>query len=975
MKKGKYQTDDRGQLHRQTQKRLVDERQINDLPQSREELMRLVEELQVHQIELAQQNEELQSANLEVEAERAKYADLYDFAPVGFFTLDKTGAIVSTNLTGATLLGGPRSGLINQPFAGFVSIDERTSFNLFLEKAFNSKTKSVCELRLLKENHSHFFARIEAVAENEIGCRLAVVDITECKLAEEKLVKISRELGERLKELNCLYAISNLATDEKLSLEQIFKQAVNLIPPAMQYPEVSCARIVLDGPVFETDNFQNTKWKLSSDILIHSQKQGEVEVCYLESRPQSDDGPFLNEEKKLVAVIASRLSRIVERLWSQAALAESELRFRALFQQAAVGVAQIETATGRFMHINQKYCDLVGYTIEEMKNLTFQDITYPDDLGPDLHNMELLVAGQVSEFSMEKRYFKKDGCLVWVNLTVSPIWAKGECPNYHIAVVQDITDRKRAEKALLEAYDNLEELVGQRTKELQETIEKLSDEIIERKEAEMALYDSEQRYRELVEGTDNLVVRMNSEGILLFVNHIAHKILGFSASECLGRSFFEFVFPEDMERTRKAFASWILKRAPKLLFENRLVTRSGQISDMLWSTSIHTDTQGNIQYINSIGANISQRKLIEREIINSKERYRTLIQSIPVGVMSLDNNYSITEWNQMAQIITGLTEEECLGRPCYELLGCDTFSDECPLKDALKTRKTVGPLERNIKNRAGTLIPVRCMYASLLNGNNQVIGGIVTFQDISELKNLENERYKLIAMLAHDMKSPLVAIQGFTKRLIDKSQEYELDKTLNYLDIIFKEAGKLEGLIKDFLEFSRLRSGNFTLDCKPTKLNLQLLEIIDSYMPRLTEIGIAVDIKFDEKLPMLNLDHSRIRRVFTNLLENALKHSPPNTTITIKAWVTNRSVLINITDQGSGISAEDIPFIFEPFYKGQLKKKSEGYGLGLAGVKAIIQAHGGKVYVFSKLGFGSSFTISLPRSVIITDHSQIIVEP
>ena len=133
---------------------------------------------------------------------------------------------------------------------------------------------------------------------------------------------------------------------------------------------------------------------------------------------------------------------------SERALRESEALFRTMFHQAAVGVAQIESLTGQFIRINQKYCDIVGYSRDELERLTFADITHPEDLPADLENMQRLCDGLIREFSVNKRYRRKDGSIVWVNLTVSPMWAVGEDPGYHVAVVRDITDQKQAEEAL-----------------------------------------------------------------------------------------------------------------------------------------------------------------------------------------------------------------------------------------------------------------------------------------------------------------------------------------------------------------------------------------------------------------------------------------------------------------------------------------------------------------------------------------------
>ncbi len=133
------------------------------------------------------------------------------------------------------------------------------------------------------------------------------------------------------------------------------------------------------------------------------------------------------------------------------ALRASEQRFKALFEQAAVGVAQTDAGTGRFVQVNQRFCEIVGRNRQELEQLTFAGITHPQDIGRDLDAMRKLKAGAIREFTQEKRYLRKDLSEVWASLTVSPMWTPGETPDYCIAIVQDITERKRLEEHFLQA--------------------------------------------------------------------------------------------------------------------------------------------------------------------------------------------------------------------------------------------------------------------------------------------------------------------------------------------------------------------------------------------------------------------------------------------------------------------------------------------------------------------------------------------
>lgn len=146
-------------------------------------------------------------------------------------------------------------------------------------------------------------------------------EIKKRKRVEKELEQISHSLGERIKELNCLYSISKLRERTDFSLEDILQAIVDLIPPAWQYPEITCARIIFNGYEFTTINYKNTRWKLTCDIMVYSETIGTLEVCYLEEKSEIDEGPFLKEERSLISAVAERIAKFIEREW-----AEDEIR-------------------------------------------------------------------------------------------------------------------------------------------------------------------------------------------------------------------------------------------------------------------------------------------------------------------------------------------------------------------------------------------------------------------------------------------------------------------------------------------------------------------------------------------------------------------------------------------------------------------------------------------------------------------------
>jgi two-component system phosphate regulon sensor histidine kinase PhoR len=342
--------------------------------------------------------------------------------------------------------------------------------------------------------------------------------------------------------------------------------------------------------------------------------------------------------------------------------------------------------------------------------------------------------------------------------------------------------------------------------------------------------------------------------------------------------------------------------------------------------------------------------------------YKFVIQSLPVAVVTVNSELQITDFNPWAEKLTGYSAKEVLGRYCGDILQGGMCHVECPLRTVIDRLDPTVDIETTIQNKLGETIPVRMSTAALLDEEDSLIGGLEAFHDISQLKALEREKANLMSMFAHDMKSPLIAIQGFVLRLLAHTTDMAEEKREKYLEIIKREAGKLDHLISDFLEFSRLQTGKLNLNLSATSLDQELLELFEAYHPRASQSGIELKLVNSEGLPLIEVDAARFRRVLTNLLDNAFKFTIGEGTVTILTEQTNHDVSIKIIDEGRGIDAEDLHSVFEPFHRGRYAEDTGGIGLGLAVVKAIVEAHGGRVLLESKLGKGSVFTVVLPKT-------------
>ena len=358
---------------------------------------------------------------------------------------------------------------------------------------------------------------------------------------------------------------------------------------------------------------------------------------------------------------------------------------------------------------------------------------------------------------------------------------------------------------------------------------------------------------------------------------------------------------------------------------------------------------------------------IQNHDISQVAFHRFVIDNIPCAVVTVDSDLKISSLNPWAEKLTGYSSPEAIGCYCGDILHCGMCKHMCPLRGAVEGGEPVVNVETTIQNKRGETIAVSINTAALLNDRGELVGGVEAFQDISHTKALEREKANFISMIAHDIKSPIVAIGGFAHRILKTELGADKKKQEQYVQIISREANRAELLVNDFLEFSRLDVGALNLSFGPTDLHKELTELLETYEDKALKHGIRIKIASPNALPMIVADANRLRRVFSNLMDNALKFSKDEGTIIIATEETEKEVAIKVIDQGVGIEAKNIPYLFDPFHRGPDREQKEGFGLGLAIVKAIVKGHGGRVLVESEPGKGSIFSVVLPK---VRRHSE-----
>jgi PAS domain S-box-containing protein len=496
------------------------------------------------------------------------------------------------------------------------------------------------------------------------------------------------KLQQHIKHLNCLYGLSRLAVQPQISLDQIFQETTGLIRSTYRYPDITCVRITFNGIQYKTDNFRKTEISQWGDILVRGEKAGSIEVYCLEKRQENGEGSFLKEEGALLDAVCEKLGRI-----AGLKQATDKLRlFRTLIDKSNDCIFILEPKWGRFLDVNDRACESLRYSRKELLEMSIKDIEeFPEGLSWQKQVDELKLKGDII---IQGRHKRKDGTRFFAETSLK--FVKEEKEDYIIAIARDITERKQAEEALRE---------------------------------------SEERYRIQFEQTiDALFLADTQTGIILECNRAAIELIGREKSEMVGQH--QRILHPSEEWDGKFSKSFKQHITGETFVETKIIKKSGEIRNVAIRASTF-DLKGQ-KVILAIFRDITERKQAEEALRESEARYKTLFAGAPDGMLVADLQTKQFRYaNPSICKMFGYTEEEFLQ------IGVADIHPKESLNHVLAEFETQARGEKVLSPDLPCLRKDGTLFYANISGIAMVLDGrkcnVGFFTDVTERKQVEEK--------------------------------------------------------------------------------------------------------------------------------------------------------------------------------------------------------------------------------------------
>jgi signal transduction histidine kinase len=378
----------------------------------------------------------------------------------------------------------------------------------------------------------------------------------------------------------------------------------------------------------------------------------------------------------------------------------------------------------------------------------------------------------------------------------------------------------------------------------------------------------------------------------------------------------------------------------------------------------HTDRLLLRSFANQAAVAVSNAKLI-KQINEDKERMDGLLDSVADGILILNPQFDISRCNPGFARLIQKKADEIVGKSHSDVIVWAKPPEGLTLEVASRggwpltpgaTLYVEGDLTRSDPYPP---IPIGITYAPLFNSEGILINVIASVRDITRFREADNLKSTFISIISHELKTPVALIKGYVSTLRREDADWDRQVVDNSLEVIEEEADHLTSLIDDLLEASRLQSGGMSIKKSDINLPGMVHQLVERFSKQTSNHQIVTDFPID--FPVILADEDRIRQVVSNLIANSIKYAPDGE-IKISGQVRPEQVIISVSDNGPGIDPKDLPHVFDRFYRSpQAVKKTKGAGLGLYLARAIIEAHGGRIWVEARNEGGAQISFSLPK--------------